>query len=413
MSFRISGWVLLLPLVVLAADPDGVRFPPIPVKAGDRALDTERSGHAAPFLVDFSGKGTPHLVLGEFYGGRIWVYRNDGKPGEPKFSPREPVLASGIQAAVRTCCFSGAHPALGDLRGTGKLDLIVGAFPGEISFFRNLGDDTFAEAEYLKNEKGQTLDLGTAASPFLFDWDGTGQLGLLIGTGMGEVHFVPRTPGKELRFGPARKLNILDEKPLQVPSGNASPVAADWDGDGLPDLIVGANDGSVVWFRNVGTRKQPRLEAARELVPESPGRFGENLRPGEWGRRSRPAVVDWNGTGRLDLIVGDHSGSIWRKPSQTDDEKYQEERAKKVLPRLRTDWAATLQQYRAAQIAPPDETAAQKAQREERLAKLRVDITLLQKSIAEAEDTRHTFAESYQGRGQVLLFLRNPTQEKK
>ena len=34
---------------------------------------------------------------------------------------------------------------------------------------------------------------------------------------------------------------------------------ADWDHDGLPDLIVNSILGKVVWYRNIGTRRAPKL----------------------------------------------------------------------------------------------------------------------------------------------------------
>src|SRR5262249_1308531 len=49
-------------------------------------------------------------------------------------------------------------------------------------------------------------------------------------------------------------------QPIEVcHHGDSQPVAADWDGDGLLDLIVGWGDGSVVWYRNLGSRTEPKL----------------------------------------------------------------------------------------------------------------------------------------------------------
>lgn len=409
---RVLG-LLLVATLAQASDPNGVQLPPKPVTAGGKAIDTERSGHASPFLVDWSGKGTPDLILAEHYQGRIWQYKNDGKPGAAKFQPREPVLASGVQAAIATRCGSGAHPALADVAGTGKMDLIASAMQGDFWFFRNTGDDTFAEAERIRDDKGKLLDIGSGVSPFLYDWDATGQVGILAGNSRGEVYFCPRIKGEAVRFGPARPLRLGDGKPLVVASGCATPIVADWDGDGVADILSGAYDGSVVWYRNAGTRKEPKLEAARQLVPPSPGRRWENLRPGEWGQSTRPAVVDWHGTGRLDLIVGDMSGYYFGKPTQTPEEQGEENRANAALPKVRAAWSAALQEYRAAQVEPVGETAAQKGERAERVAALRIRVTLLRKAIADAQDTQEKYRETTQHRGQVWLFERNPPAEKK
>src|SRR5262249_42734863 len=150
---------------------------------------------------------------------------------------------------------------------------------------------------------GKPLNVGSAAAAFAVDWDGNGTLDLIVGNVLGEVYFIPNEgKGKELAFGTPRRLEAAGQ-PITV-SGDAAPIAADWDGDGRLDLIVGAESGSVVWYRNVGGAKTPKLEAARVLVKESPvGWGGDDKRlPGDWGLRVKPCVVDWDGAGQLDLL---------------------------------------------------------------------------------------------------------------
>jgi len=91
---------LALTASALAADPNGVQLPPKQLMADGKPIDTERSAHAAPYFADFCGNGLPDLIVGEFHGGRMWVYKNVGKPGQPKFDKREPVIASGEQACI-------------------------------------------------------------------------------------------------------------------------------------------------------------------------------------------------------------------------------------------------------------------------------------------------------------------------
>ena len=50
--------------------------------------------------------------------------------------------------------------------------------------------------------------------------------------------------------------------PCEAKWGYTTLTVADWDGDGLPDLVVNSIWGKVHWYRNVGTRKAPRLAAA-------------------------------------------------------------------------------------------------------------------------------------------------------
>ena len=62
--------------------------------ANGKPLDVERIGHAAPFVGDFYGDGKPALLVGQFSGGKLRVYRNLGTRTEPKFGDFEWFRAS-------------------------------------------------------------------------------------------------------------------------------------------------------------------------------------------------------------------------------------------------------------------------------------------------------------------------------
>ena len=49
-------------------------------------------------------------------------------------------------------------------------------------------------------------------------------------------------------------------KIIDVMVGHADPLVCDWNGDGLPDLLVGQfGGGKLLVFPNVGTAKSPKL----------------------------------------------------------------------------------------------------------------------------------------------------------
>jgi hypothetical protein len=50
-------------------------------------------------------------------------------------------------------------------------------------------------------------------------------------------------------------------EPIDVDIGHAAPYWYDFDGDGLPDLLVGQfGEGKLRIYRNVGTLKEPRFD---------------------------------------------------------------------------------------------------------------------------------------------------------
>jgi hypothetical protein len=298
-----------------------------------------------------------------------------------------------------------------DLDGDGRTDVISGSWPGEIYFFRRQPDGQFAPGVQLKGQDGKPLNVGSAsavfaahwpiASKFAFDLKSAGKLNLIVGTVLGEVWLIPNaSEGKELVFGTPRRLQA-DGKPIKV-SGDAAPVVADWDGDGKLDLIVGADDGSVVWYRNVGGAREPRLEAARPLVGKSPvGWGGDDQRgPRDWGLRVKPCVVDWDGDGRPDLLLGDMCGGFHAKPSQTEQEKDEERKANDRLPELRKKWADAFQRYQKA----GDATARDSLRRE---------VQRLKDEIAAVQEIQSHYKPGQQMHGFVWLFQSQPAKGRK
>jgi hypothetical protein len=71
---------------------------------------------------------------------------------------------------------------------------------------------------------------------------------------------------------------------------------SDFDEDGLFDLIVGSSRGGLVWYPNRGRRGQPDFPYCQLVWSD-----GKPLDVG-WG--SAPCAVDWDGDGRVDLLVG-------------------------------------------------------------------------------------------------------------
>jgi hypothetical protein len=66
-------------------------------------------------------------------------------------------------------------------------------------------------------------------------------------------------PAREL-LPPVRVLAA--GKPIDTAVGHAAPLYADFDGDGVKDLLVGQFGNGILWvYRNVGTNERPRFAA--------------------------------------------------------------------------------------------------------------------------------------------------------
>ncbi|HEX9971327.1 MAG TPA: FG-GAP-like repeat-containing protein [bacterium] len=82
----------------------------------------------------------------------------------------------------------------------------------------------------------------------------------------------------------------------------AYPQIADWNEDGLIDLLVGDTNGKISLFLNNGSVGNPQLTGKGFIKAN-----GFDLYV---GNRASPVVVDWDNDGKKDLVVGDDNGYV-------------------------------------------------------------------------------------------------------
>ena len=228
--------------------------------------------------MDINNDGKNDIIAGDS-SGAVWMFLNTGTPEKPELAAGKKLEADGKEIAATTKTYKkegNTYVVDKTIVGSHELSLI-----------------------YSKIHVG--------------DWDGDGLKDLLVGHDNTIVLYKNAGTPEACRF--------LAPVALPCPDGKAwpmrpSPCLIDLDGDGKTDLLVGSESPRVMFYRNLGTNKEIKLDKGVALPLAGDG-F-------EKGYRIRICVADWNNDGVLDILAGNiytststdgksrkSGGSIW------------------------------------------------------------------------------------------------------
>jgi len=305
------------------------------IRAGGEALDVY--GLPSPNMDDFDGDGDLDLICGEFLDGFTW-FENTGTREKPMFATGKTLENEGGPIRMH---LEMIVPVGVDWDRDGDIDLVVGEEDGRVAWLENTGRiqghmPVFRDPVYFR-QKAEYVKFGALVTPFAVDWDEDGDEDLICGNTAGNIAFIENLglakPGKKkmpswnppviLEAGgePIRIMagvNGSIQGPAEAKWGYTTLSVADWNHDGLNDIIVNSIWGKVVWFENTGTRGHPVLSPAkpvRIVAVDSTVKPAWNWWDPEPGHlvtqwRTTPFALDWNRDSLTDLIMLDPEGYL-------------------------------------------------------------------------------------------------------
>lgn len=307
---------------------------PVKVEADGQPVDT--FGCPSPNFFDFDKDGDLDLLCGEFLDGFTY-FENLGTRTEPRYAAGRRLTKE--DGSPLTMDLEMIVPVGFDWDLDGDIDLIVGDEDGRVALVENTGKlnaertPQFLPPRYFQQE-ADTLKCGALATPVGFDWDGDGDTDIVSGNTAGYIEFFENLSGPGIAVpkwaAPVRLMaggktfrvmagpNGSIQGPAEAKWGYTTLSIADWDLDGLPDVVFNSILGKVQWLRNVGTRTAPKLAAPQSVdvnwegVPPKPAWTWWTPREKEFVTqwRTTPVVHDFTGDGLPDIAMLDVEGYL-------------------------------------------------------------------------------------------------------
>jgi predicted neuraminidase len=293
-----------------------------------------------PTAVDWDQDGDLDLIVGD-EDGRVALVENTGevRDGIPIFNKPH-----YFQQQADTLKFGAlATPVVYDWDGDGDQDILCGNTAGNIGFFENLGrgDNGLPRWEAPKlldvqSTEGTLRPFRIMAGPSgsiqgpceakwgyttfsVADWDGDGDGDIIynsilarLGVLIQEAHHL-----QEIEFDTGLKEFPPEWYWWQSPSSSTltqwrtTPVAVDFNGDSQLDLVLLDQQGYL-------TLRAGGAKAERVFVDEKNVPIRLNAKSCGGSGRTKLAVVDWDGDGRLDLLVNSENAAWYRNCEQRD-----------------------------------------------------------------------------------------------
>ncbi len=266
-----------------------------------------KPGTVPPSVVgaELTSDALPDLLIADTLG-YLWLFENSGTANNPKFTNGEihdVFMSLGAHRLAPRVNFAGFF-------ASDSKDLLLGNYRGEIYLLRDTRERSAVtweqpatvEASLIPTDSTGKL-WGNLLAPAAADFNGDGNLDLVVGDGSYAANTIRLFINQGNNFAP-----VYNEKQcyaLLYGKGREQlvPTIFDTDGDGYPDLIVGDRRGGVTLHQHPGAGWSPGSQ-----FPLSGYLIDSNRE--STAAAVAPHAVDMNADGTFDLLLGHADGRV-------------------------------------------------------------------------------------------------------
>lgn len=269
----------------------------------------------AAFYLDINNDGIKDLIAAPnaddiSVNDRVaWLYTNSNSDNQPLFNfQQQDFLVNGMLDVGST-----SAAVFVDFNGDGLLDLVVGnygiflnasSYRTRLLAFENIGTVSSPEFKLINQDFANLQQYNLRRlTPTFGDLDNDGDLDLIVGLEDGTMLYVANNGSAT---APSFSGPVANYFGIDV-GQHATPQLIDLDKDGDLDLVIGERNGNTNYCENIGSASAPLFSAA--ISNQAFGQIDTRIQTISFEGNSAPFIYDNNGS--FLLFMGSESGEVW------------------------------------------------------------------------------------------------------